>query len=102
MVSLYLGTNMPVLCINGTNLSSRGTYTCQLRASNDIGSTVIESRPVQLKVKTSRVKEILVSRYSNMPDVQGDKKGLGKMTFVNLALIKEKEDAKSKFARNRR
>ncbi len=33
-----------------------------------------------------------------MPDVQGDKKGLGKMTFVNLALIKEKEDAKSKFA----
>lgn len=94
----YVGSTMPILCINGATLTSRGSYTCNIRASSNTCSVAMKCEPILLTIKTSRVKKILLDRYKVLPDVQSDRKKLNKMTYVNLALVKEKENAQSEFA----
>ena len=74
-----------ILCINKSDLSSKGTYTCQVTD----GTTVSSSRPILLTVNISPVKKVLIDRYSNQPEVPEDSwPPAGANTYINLALIK--------------
>ena len=74
-----------ILCISNSDLSSEGTYTCQVTD----GSADTTSRPIQLIVNISSVKKILVDRYSTQPEVPEDSwPPAGANTYINLALIK--------------
>ena len=74
-----------ILCIGNSDLSSKGTYTCQCTD----GSAVSSSRPILLTVKMSPMKKVLVDTYSNQPEVPEDSwPPAGANTYINLAIIK--------------
>lgn len=81
----YSGIHESILCINKCDLSSKGSYTCEV-------STTCSSRtilPIALGVDISLVKKVLVDRYSTQPEVPEDSwPPTGSNTYINLALIK--------------
>ena len=87
-----------ILCISNSDLSSEGTYTCQVT----YGSADTTSRPINLSVNISSVKKILVDRYSTQLEVPEDSwPPAGANTYINLALIKPGNMEKAgEYARN--
>ena len=87
-----------ILCIGYSDLSSKGTYVCQLTD----GTAVSSSNPIFLDVNISPVRKILVDRYSSQPEVPEDSwPPAGANTFINLALIKPGNIEKAgEYARN--
>ena len=87
-----------ILCISNSDLSSKGTYTCQVTD----GSANTTSRPIHLSINISSVKKILVDMYSAQPEVPEDSwPPAGANTYINLALIKPGNMEKAgEYARN--
>ena len=84
-----------IMSLRATDLSSEGCYRCKV---GTYGDEEVVSKPIHVTINTSidKHQQILIDRYTAQPEVPVDTwPPKGNVTFINLALIKQKSIQKA-------
>ena len=96
----FIGCNKPILCLNSSWVAE-GAYVCKVAIEDDSAPAVC-SECINVSVRVSPLKKVLVDRYCAQPEIPEDSwPPRSSNTYINLALISQGNIEKAgEYARN--
>ena len=96
----FIGCNQPILCLNNSWVAE-GAYVCKVAIEDD-STPAVCSECINVSVRVSPLKKVLVDRYCAQPEIPEDSwPPRSSNTYINLALIRQGNIEKAgEYARN--
>ena len=96
----FIGCNKPILCLNNSWVAE-GAYVCKVAIEDD-STPAVCSECINVSVRVSPLKKVLVDRYCSQPEIPEDSwPPRSSNTYINLALIRQGNiEMAGEYARN--